>query len=123
MDEDGDVDVLVTNSAGRAHLLINRVGSANGWLGLRLVTSQGRDALGARVDVRLDDGRVLRRRAYADGSYASARDPRVLVGLGSAAVERLTVRWPSGATESWDWSGRAISTYHVLEEGGGDAGE
>jgi len=41
---------------------------------------------------------TLRRRARTDGSYLSANDPRVLVGLGNATrVEVVRVRWPDGS--------------------------
>ena len=57
---------------------------------------------GARVGVFRDDGPPLWRRARADGSYASANDPRVLVGLGQAdAVPRVRVVWPIGREEDW----------------------
>ena len=56
IDNDGDVDVLVTNNAGRARLLINEVGNRHRWVGLRLVGGPGRrDMLGARVGVFRDD--------------------------------------------------------------------
>ncbi len=48
----------------------------------------GRDMLGARVGITRRDGSTLWRRARSDGSYASANDPRVLVGLGSSAERR-----------------------------------
>ena len=119
VDNDGDVDVLVGNNAGAARLLINTVGSDNHWLGVRLVGENGsRDMLGARVGVTGDDGSVLWRRARADGSYASANDPRVLVGLGeSAAVVQVQVRWPSGRLE--EWSEVAIDRWMTLQEGSG----
>src|SRR5207237_5811262 len=51
IDNDGDVDVLVGNDAGRTRLLMNNVGSRKHWLGLRLVGAKGRDMYGARVAV------------------------------------------------------------------------
>ena len=48
IDNDGDVDVLVGNDAGRTRLLINNVGGRKHWLGLRLVGEKaGRDMYGA----------------------------------------------------------------------------
>jgi len=60
----------------------------------------------------------LWRRARADGSYASANDPRVLAGLGESA-DPITVRviWPSGRTESW--ADVPIDRYTTLTEGSG----
>ena len=87
IDNDGDVDVLVANNNGQPRLLINNIGSRNHWIGLRLVGQQAaRDMLGARVGIVRDNGSTLWRRARSDGSYASANDPRVLVGLGQSTA-------------------------------------
>jgi enediyne biosynthesis protein E4 len=119
IDNDGDVDVLVANNNGPPRLLINTVGSRNHWIGLRLVGKQAnRDMLGARVEIIRQDGSTLWRRARSDGSYASANDPRVLVGLGqSTNVSRVRVVWPDGAAE--EWSGVAIDRYTTLKQGDG----
>ncbi len=125
VDNDGDVDVLVGNNAGPVRLLVNAVGNRRHWVGLRLVASAngpdpapGRDMLGARVAV-IRDGEPTRwRRARTDGSYASASDPRVLVGLGdSPAAPAVRVLWPSGRTEVWP--NVAIDRYTTLTEGRG----
>jgi hypothetical protein len=117
LDNDGDTDILVTNGAGRARLLINNVGQRRHWLGLRLLgRDRGRDMLGARVAIVRSKGPALWRRARADGSYASANDPRVLVGLGdSTEPPRVRVVWPTGETE--EWSGLAIDRYTTLRQG------
>jgi len=119
LDNDGDVDVLVTNNNGPARLLINHVGQRSHWVGLRLVGGPGRrDMLGARVGVFRNQGPPLWRRARADGSYASANDPRVLVGLGDQApVSRIRVVWPSGRVE--DWTDVAVDRWITLQEGSG----
>jgi enediyne biosynthesis protein E4 len=118
IDNDGDTDVVVSNNNGRARLLINEIGNRNHWIGLRLVADGSRDMLGARVQVILDDGRSIWRRARSDGSYASANDPRVLVGLGNAShVARVHVVWPDGKTE--EWSDVAIDRYTTLRQGSG----
>lgn len=97
IDNDGDTDVLVTNNNGPVRLLLNQLGNRNHWLGLRVVTKNGRDALGAQVEIVIKD-RVLRRRVRTDGGYLSANDPRVLVGLGNVTqVEAVRVRWPDGS--------------------------
>ena len=54
----------------------------------------------------------------ADGSYASANDPRVLVGLGaSTAAPTVKVTWPDGHVETF--SNIAIDRYTTLAEGSG----
>ena len=119
VDNDGDIDVLVTNAAGPVRLLINQIGTNNHWMGLRLVGSDPpRDLVGARVVVRRPDGSTLTRRARADASYASANDPRVLFGLGAfPEVFSVQVTWPSGLTE--EWRDVAVDRYSTLAEGTG----
>lgn len=118
VDNDGDLDVLVTNNNGPARLFLNEVGNRNHWLGLRLVGASGRDMLGAQVEIVLADGRVLHRRVRSDGSYLTGNDPRVLVGLGaSASVKSVRVRWPGGAAE--DWKDVVTDKYTTLREGAG----
>jgi hypothetical protein len=122
VDNDGDVDVLVGNDNGPVRLLINDVGSRNHWVGLRLVgNATPRDMVGARVAIFREDGPPLWRRARADGSYASANDPRVIAGLGAAsttaAAPRIRVVWPSGRAE--EWAGVPVGRYTTLREGSG----
>jgi hypothetical protein len=118
LDNDGDTDVVVSNNSGPVRLLINAVGNRHHWLGLRLIGEAGeRDMLGARVAV-TRAGETLWRRARADGSYASANDPRVLVGLGeSAEAPQVRVVWPSGRVEVWD--DLPVDRYSTLTEGQG----
>ena len=101
VDNDGDTDVLIVNTNGPVRLLINQAGSRRPWLGLRLMDAK-RDLLGARVAVVRKGGGTLWRRAATDGSYASASDPRVLVGLGDVTeVTEVRVIWPDGKTETF----------------------
>ena len=74
--------------------------------------------MGARVGVTRADGSTLWRRARAEGSYASANDPRVLVGLGSSTkVAKVRVTWPDGKSE--EWSDVQVDRYTTLKEGTG----
>jgi hypothetical protein len=116
LDNDGDTDVVITNSNGIARVLLNTLGQQSGWVGVRAVGREnGRDMLGARVEIVTSDKRTWRRRARADGGYLSAHDPRVLVGLGTSRVEEVRVRWPSGEWERW--TDVPVSRYVTLREG------
>jgi hypothetical protein len=103
LDNDGDSDVVVTANQGRARWLENRypVGGA-GWLGIVVRPPYGANAIGARV--RLDRGKAgsVWRRSRADGSYASANDPRILIGLGEAQASVLALTWPSGQVQRFE---------------------
>jgi hypothetical protein len=119
IDNDGDTDVIVSNNAGPARVLLNARGQDAGWLGLRLLTGDpGRDAYGARVSLSGGDP-VLWRRVRADGSYASSNDPRVLFGLGAQPKDEYGVRvfWPDGGEETFD--ALAPGLYHTLRRGAG----
>jgi hypothetical protein len=126
IDNDGDTDIVIANDNGRLRLLVNNTRNQNHWLGLRLVTASGldratppvRDALGAQVQIVRTAGPTLWRRARADGGYASANDPRVLIGLGpSSEAPRVKVTWPSGRVE--EFAGVPIDRYTMLKEGTG----
>ncbi len=115
VDNDGDVDVVVANNDGPVRLLVNNIGSKNHWIGLRLIGG-GRDLLGARVEIIRETAPTLWRRSRTDGSYASANDPRVLVGLGaSQAAPDVRVHWPDGRTEKW--TKVPIDRYTTLTQG------
>jgi hypothetical protein len=110
VDNDGDTDVVVNNNNGPARLLINNIGNRKHWVGLKLV----RDVPGARVEILRKNTPTLWRRARVDGSYASANDPRVLVGLGdSTETPVVRVHWPDGRTT--DVKNVAIDRYVVVE--------
>jgi hypothetical protein len=117
VDNDGDQDVVVGTAAGPVRLLVNMIGNRNHWVGLRVIGArEKRDLLGARVGVIRRNGSMLWRRARSDGSYASANDPRVLVGLGPAADPvRVRVEWPDGTAE--EWPGVPVDRWTTLTKG------
>jgi len=102
LEGDGDVDVLVANNAGPARLLVNEVGSASAWVGVRVTDRLGRDAVGARVAASAAAGEgpgttTRWDRVHFDGSYASVSDPRLVFGFGGDRRSReLSICWPSG---------------------------
>ncbi|MBB6048668.1 CRTAC1 family protein [Armatimonas rosea] len=101
-DNDGALDLLLVDSAGKPLLLHNEVPSRGHWLGLALQgRKSNRSGYGAVVTLELEGGTKRVRHCHADGSYLSSSDPRVHFGLGSASkITGLTVRWPSGKKQS-----------------------
>jgi enediyne biosynthesis protein E4 len=117
LDNDGAIDFVVNNNNGPFRVFHNEVGAASNGFGLRLVSGK-RDAYGARVEVRRTGVPVIWRRVRADGSYLSANDPRILIGLGKdAKVDALIVHWPDGGVEAFDVPN--LKRYTTLVEGTG----
>jgi hypothetical protein len=102
VDNDGDLDLLVTNNGAAPELLRNGTSGGNA-IELRLLgVASNRDALGARVSVRAG-GRTQVREVKSGSSYLGQNDLRVHVGLGTAtSVERVEIRWPAGGVERID---------------------
>jgi enediyne biosynthesis protein E4 len=99
-DNDGDVDVLVMNMNEPPSLLRNDVTGGGHWLKVLLVGAQSnRSAIGARVTARYG-GRIQAQEVMAQASFYSANDRRLHFGLGAATAADLTIRWPTGATET-----------------------
>jgi len=112
IDNDGDVDVLVTTNGGPVSLLLNQAAAGRHWVPIRLEQSSGnRFAFGAWVGVERAGKPTLWRRVRTDGSYLSSSDTRLHFGLGdSPAVAAIVVQWPDGAKERFTdlRSGRVV---------------
>lgn len=106
LDNDGDVDIVVTNNNGPVRLLRNETNrkSKNQWIEFSLEESgKNRFALGAEITLREKGGRTQYRRVHSDGSYLASSDKRVHFGLGEVAVvESVLVRWPDGTSEEFN---------------------
>ncbi len=96
-DNDGDVDLLVSNNGQAPQLLRNDGGNGNHWLEMLLVgTKSNRDGVGARVEICAGD-LVLYDQRKGGMSYQSAQDPRLHFGLGPhTKVDEAEILWPSG---------------------------
>jgi len=103
INNDGRVDIVVTNANGPLRLFLNEA-TAGHWLLVRLEAAEGnRFGMGAEVGLFREGQPTLWRRAHTDGSMLSASDIRVHFGLGaSTRIDLLVVRWPDGAREQWD---------------------
>ena len=100
-DLDGDLDILITENDGPAHLWRNDSGPGN-YLRVELQGRTGnRDAIGAEVRIRAGDRTQVRRRRTGS-SYLSQSELAVVFGLGSVAlVDSLQVSWPGGLMEEF----------------------
>ena len=103
IDNDGDIDVLISNCGAGPALLLNRVGARKNWIQLRLTgTDSSRDAVGTRLTLTTSEGRQTDQ-VTGGGSYLSAGDLRAHFGLGEAArVERdpdPLAQWKRGSPQ------------------------
>ncbi|HEY8548377.1 MAG TPA: CRTAC1 family protein [Vicinamibacterales bacterium] len=118
LDNDGDVDIVVSNNNGPLRLLLNESARAGRWLSIRLEgTRAARDGQGALVRFLRRGTTPLIRRARTHGSYLSAHDPRVHVGLGDAALEGIVVEWRPRERERFPAPG--LDRTIVLHQGTG----
>ncbi|MEM7482585.1 MAG: CRTAC1 family protein [Acidobacteriota bacterium] len=110
-DNDGDLDLAINQNPGDSGrveraaptLLRNDVGQRWGWISIDLVgRASNRSGYGAQVT--LEAGDLIQTQVVAAGSsYASQHHRRLSFGLGDRPkVDRLTVRWPSGAVDTFE---------------------
>jgi hypothetical protein len=119
IDNDGDVDVVMSNGNGPARLLLNESSAGRSWLQVRLEgVRTNRDGAGGRVAVIREDGSTVWKTARTDGSYMSASDPRLHFGLGrAAAIRGIGVVWPRSGPELYPET--RVNARVVLREGQG----
>ncbi|MBS1857002.1 MAG: CRTAC1 family protein [Acidobacteria bacterium] len=99
----GVMDIAVSASTDRHALFRNEVGGSRHWLEVELVgTRSNRDAVGARVSIKVNGKPQIREVVLGDG-YGSQNSLRQHFGLGeSAVIQELTVKWPrSGVVQTF----------------------
>jgi len=99
-DNDGDIDLVVSNIDEVPQLLANAGGNRQNWLEMKLTsTKSNRDAIGARVKVSVGS-LVQYDHVRAGGSYISGNDVRLHFGLANnRKADTVEVTWPSGTVE------------------------
>ena len=112
-DNDGDLDLLVSNCHAHAQLFRNDVPKQGNWLMIRAVDpALKRDAYGARVTLWIGS-KKLQRTVNPGYSYAASNDPRVHFGVGAAErVDKIEIRWPGGVVQEYD--GVKVNQHLVL---------
>jgi len=100
LDDDGDLDLVVTTNGGPARIFENR-GPGGHWLRVDLEgTESNRGGVGARVEVKIGETRRSWR-VRTGGSYLSQSQTAPTFGLGEAStVDEITIHWPSGRVQT-----------------------
>lgn len=101
LDNDGDIDIVVSDYSAPAHLLRNDGGNRNHWIALDLRgTRSNRDAIGAKIRLTSGAGKMQYGMVSAAGSYLSSNDRRVFFGLGAESdIREISIRWPGGLAQ------------------------
>jgi hypothetical protein len=117
LDDDGSLEVVVSNLGARPSLLKNH-GPRKNWLLVQCRGAAGnRDAIGARIHLFVGDRR-LSWEVQSGSSFLSQNDGRAHFGLGAdAAYRRIEVRWPGGRWEGFP--GGPANRLVVLRQGAG----
>jgi hypothetical protein len=119
VDNDGDLDLLITTNNGRARLLRNDGGNDNRFL--RVVTigsGSNRNGIGAKVRLTLDNGKTVWSMVKTGSSYLSQSELPLTFGLGDAgAAKSVEVTWPNGRLEKLP--GSAANRVITVHEGKG----
>ena len=120
LDNDGDVDVVVSNVGQTAFVLRNDGGSGRNWIRIRTEgRMSNRNGIGCRVKVVGESGLTQYFTVTTAIGYLSASDRRLLVGLGEDATAKLVeVRWPSGRVQTFEQV-KAGQTLVATEPDGG----
>jgi hypothetical protein len=98
IDNDGNVDMVVTVLNGPLKLFHNISGDNNHWILLKLVGSKSnKTGIGAQIRITTEDGRSQWNEVTTAVGYASSSDSRVHFGLGpNRRIKEILIRWPSG---------------------------
>ena len=108
IDNDGDIDIVVSNANGPTRLLLNQIGANNHWLKVRLEgVKSNRDGYGAIVSLIREKLSPIIRHSATDGSYLSANSCWFHFGLGNESdlashpLLRVVVDWSDAPSETW----------------------
>jgi hypothetical protein len=119
-DNDGDLDVLISNNGESPLLLRNGGGNRNNWVGLQLIATKSNPAAVGAIITWQAEGVKRSRLRTAGGSYLASHDPREVLGLGNAKkIDFVEIRWPGGKVDKL--TNPPVNTYLKVIEGEGIA--
>jgi hypothetical protein len=116
---DGKTAAVINAIDSAPVLLRNELKNAEHWVTLRLIggPKSPKDAIGACVKL-VAGGKTQREDVISGGSFLSSNDLRLHFGLGNAKqIEKVEIRWPSGAVESVNIA--KVDQVVYIEEGKG----
>ena len=119
IDNDGDIDFVVSNNDGPARLYLNTTDDSHRWLSVQLEGKQNNvEGIGARIALMAAGQPIRWQRVGRDGSFASANDVRAHFGLGKVTTVDVGIVWPNGLREVH--RSLPADQFVLLTEGEGD---
>jgi enediyne biosynthesis protein E4 len=117
---DGAIDVLISNNDAAPVILRNNLGAKNNWLGIKLVGRKSNiDAIGARLTYQAGDLKRTRTKV-GGGSFLSSHDPRVVLGIGQRPkIDSLEIKWPPPGGQTEKFTNLPLNRYITIVEGTG----
>jgi hypothetical protein len=116
LNNDGRIDLVISNVNEPVVILRNVYESGNHWLGIELKGDDHRDIIGSRVILESAQGKQTRF-THSGGSYASTSDPRLMFGLGKDdKIDKITVVWSHTGKEQV-FKDLAVDHYWRITEG------
>lgn len=102
-DNDGDLDVYISNQGQESSFYRNDIGNRNNWLQIELTgTNCNRNAIGTRITL-MSEGQTIIREMYGGNGNHSQCPYRLHFGLGQRKrIESLEIRWPTGYVERFE---------------------
>lgn len=121
LDDDGRIDLVISNVNEPAAVLRNQTSPLAGWIGIDLQTPDHRDLVGGRVEIK-GQGMTQTRFLYGGGTYLSHADRRLIFGLGDRPppAVTVTVTWPDGSRS--DHPDLQTGRYHAVQPAGNVTG-
>ena len=103
LDNDGDLDIVVSNVGAAVDILRNDGGHRSGnWINLKLIgTVSNRAAIGTQVLLKVDDQQQIRE-VQSGSSYLSQNDLRLHFGIGTQEQVELEIRWQNGSVQRFE---------------------
>jgi enediyne biosynthesis protein E4 len=116
LDNDGDLDVIVSNVGQKTYVLRNDGGNRNNWMVIETIGKKSnRDGIGARIKIISASGATQYYTVNTAVGYLSSSDKRVIAGLGNDTMAKLVeIRWPSGTVQKFE-NVKARQTLKAIE--------
>ncbi len=96
IDGDGGIDLVVVNSNKPVNILKNVLTDRGNWIAYTLLNKHGAPAIGATMEVVLNNGRSLFSQVQTSLGYASVHSPTLHFGIGKHAIEKVVITWKGG---------------------------